>query len=91
MCSPCQRSYSQLIGRACGCQRRPSRHVRALTATRRSSRELPFLWRVEAGSLHGPLILKGVQSNKLAFARHASVATANSLAAPVLLALIHIL
>ena len=83
MCSPCQRSYSQLIGRACGCQRRPSRHVRALTATRRSLRELPLPWCVQAGPGHCPLILKRVQSHRLACARHACVATANSLAAPV--------
>ena len=55
----------------------------ALTATRRSLRELPLLWCVEAGPGHCPLILKCVQSHRLACARHASVATANSLAAPV--------
>merc|ERR1712086_842785 len=83
MCPPCQRSYSQLVGHTCGCQRRPSRHVCALTATRRSLRELPLPWCVQAGPGRCPLILKRVQSQRLACASHASVATANSLATPV--------
>ena len=77
MCSQCLRSRSQLIGRACQCQQRCSRFdVRALTAATRPLREWPDLWRLEAGRGRCPLVLKCVQSHKLACARHASVATA---------------